>query len=94
MQQKKETELMDHIQKLKDQIKVEELCSQKIKDFIAKKRKTIEDNADEREGLREQKLKDLGIAKEEIQNKQEEASNEIANMQKLMTQQNEERKQN
>jgi len=62
----KETDLRNKIKDLKEQLEVEQLVSDKIRTFIVKKRNVIERQAEERDRLRDKKLNELTIEKEEI----------------------------
>jgi len=82
MQSMDETGLREQIKTLSDALEVEKLVSTRIQEFIIKKKKIIEQKSDERDRLREKKVKILTNEKEEIQTKQEDASNETQDMQK------------
>jgi hypothetical protein len=58
---------------LKEELDAERIVSDKIREFIQKRKGVIEDQADHRDKLREKKLVQLTDEKDEIQNKKEEA---------------------
>jgi hypothetical protein len=58
---------------LKEELEAERIVSDKIREFIQKRKGVIEDQADHRDKLREKKLVQLTDEKDEIQNKKEEA---------------------
>lgn len=68
-----ESELENHIKSLKEELDAERIVSDKIREFIQKRKGVIEDQADHRDKLREKKLLQLTEEKDEIQNKKEEA---------------------
>lgn len=60
---------MGKIQTLKDSLEVEKLVSQRMQEFISKKKAIVEQLARQRDELKDKKVKDLNNLKEEIQSK-------------------------
>lgn len=85
--------MRNEIKTLTEAIDDEKKVSKKIQEYIAKKKGIIEETSEVQDKLREKKVNDLGTQKEEIQNQQEEANNEINAMAALCEEENEVKKQ-
>jgi len=88
----KETELRNRIKELKEQLEIERLVSDKIRTFVVKNKNVVEKQAEERDRLRDQKLNELTLDKEDIQQKKEEADKEIQMYQQRCEEEEEDRK--
>lgn len=77
----KETELRERITDLRSKMEIEKLVSEKIKDFITKKKDIVEKKAEEREKIKEKNLEKLKYENEGISNRREEAAQENAEIQ-------------
>jgi len=71
---------------------MEKIVSGKICEFIGRRRKVIEKRAEDRDRLKEEKIKKLGKDKEDIQANKEEADKKIQEMQTLCEEQEEYRR--
>lgn len=73
---RKESELSNKIVELRSQLEMEKQVSEKIQQYIIKRRKEVDNDVEHREKLKEKKQSDLVAEKEEILEKKEEAYKE------------------
>ena len=81
LQNKVETDMRNDIKRLKETLDVEKLVSKKIIDFINRQRDTVQIKSDNREKHRESEVTRLGEDRLKIQQKKEEADEDIKNKQ-------------
>ena len=83
--------MRNQIKELEEQLKVEKVVSEKIRNFIVKKQKIVMSHADQRERLKEAKLNELQAEKEVIQQKKEDAEKETSELQAKCEEEEEDR---
>ena len=88
-----ETDKRNQIKQLQEKLEIENIVSERIKQFITKKRAIIEDKATERDVLKEKKLNELQKQNEDVKQAKAEADKQIEEMHKRCEEEEEDRKQ-